>query len=392
MCSAKRRERKSRTMGCRYRLLAAPAIAAALAAGCSEAPQELRAPAPRVENGRVIFAASSPQIAVLSVVEAQRSHPRTLRVPAHLVWDEDVTARIYPPFAGRVVRIDAKPGDRVASGQVLARLASPDFGEAQANARKAATDLALAEKTLARVSDLVQHGVAPRKELLEAEAQVERARADYASAAERVRLYAGGTTVNASFALRSPIAGTVVERNVNPGQELRPDMASAGGAALFVVTDPTRLWIMLDATERDLAFLKPGERVRFRAGPYGDEHFSARLDVVSDAIDPETRTVRARGSLVNQDRRLKGQMFVTAELEAPAAEGVSVPGKAVFLIGSRQYAFVEESPGRYARIEVEAGSEEGGTVTVTRGIVPGQRVVVDGSLFLQHIMQTQGAP
>jgi cobalt-zinc-cadmium efflux system membrane fusion protein len=157
-----------------------------------------------------------------------------------------------------------------------------------------------------------------------------------------------------------------------------------------VVTDPTRLWLVLDATERDLGYLRAGQSIRFHATPYANETFTARLDVVGDAIDRETRTVRARGSLANPDRRLKGEMFVTAEIETPAQPGVQLPAKAVFLIGTTQYVFVEESPGRYARVPVKAGEERGGVIVIGEGVRAGQKVVVDGSLFLQHIYQRQG--
>lgn len=371
----------------RVRALTAALCATFTLAACGDAPREAPIPAPRVEDGRVVFPASSPQVAVISTAEAAASTAQTVKLPGRLVWDEDVTARVFAPFAGRVAKIEATVGDRVGAGQVLARVASPDFGEAQAAARKAETDVALAQQTLTRVRELVDNGVAPRKDLQEAEAQLERVRADRAQAAERVRIYAGGTAIDSSLALRSPMAGVVVERNVNPGQELRAEASI--DRPLFTVTDPTRLWLALDATERDLAYLKAGRKLTFRAAPYGEEVFAARLDVVGDAIDRETRTVRARGSLANADRRLKGEMFVTAEIEVPPQPGVQVPAKAVFLIGTTQYVFVEEAPGRYARVVVEAAGERNGTVAIAKGIRPGQRVVVEGSLFLQHIHQKQ---
>src|SRR2546427_9550270 len=70
------------------------------------------------------------------------------------VWNEDVTVRIFSPFAGRVVNVAIDAGQPVRPGDVLATIASPDFGQAQADARRAATDLALAERTLARLADL----------------------------------------------------------------------------------------------------------------------------------------------------------------------------------------------------------------------------------------------
>lgn len=122
-----------------------------------------------------------------------------------------------------MTRIAAQPGDRVKAGQALAYLASPDFGQAQADAGKAQADIALAEKNLARIRELHDNGVAPRKDLSQAEAEHARARSELARAQGRVRLYGGGTGIDQTLALKSPIAGTVVERNLNPGQELRSD-------------------------------------------------------------------------------------------------------------------------------------------------------------------------
>ena len=201
------------------------------------------------------------------------------------------------------MKIFVKPGDVVKPGQILARLASPDFGQAQADARKAASDFALAEKNLARVRELVAAGVAPQKDLKAAEAEHARAQAELARASGRVRLYGSAAeAVDQSFALKSPIAGTVVERNINPGQELRSDLMLANGPPMFVITDPSRLWVLLDATERDLPFLKPGETVALHSDAYPDEAFSAVIEMVADFVDPQTRTIKVRGSLANRGR------------------------------------------------------------------------------------------
>jgi cobalt-zinc-cadmium efflux system membrane fusion protein len=287
------------------------------------------------------------------------------------------------------VRIDAKPGDVVRAGQRLAQLASPDFGQVQSEGRKAAADLALAEKNLARVRELVANDVAAKKDLQNAEAEFARSRAEHARALERVRLYGGGEAVDSTFALRSPIAGTVVERNINPGQELRPESATANMPAMFVVTDPTRLWVLLDATERELPLLRAGRIVTFKSSAYPDDTFDARIDAVSDFIDPQSRTIKVRGSAANEDRRLKGEMYVVARLEVAVRPGVSIPAKAVFLLGNRHFVFIEESPGRFLRVEVHTEGEDGGVIPVIAGVAAGQKVVVDGSLFLQQIFASK---
>src|SRR6185369_2264294 len=93
-------------------------------------------------------------------------------------WNEDKTVRVYTPFAGRVGRILAQPGERVRAGQPLAEIASPDFGQAQAETRRAQGDFALAQQNLARVKDLHQNGVAPAKDLHTAEAEFARAESE----------------------------------------------------------------------------------------------------------------------------------------------------------------------------------------------------------------------
>src|SRR5207302_112356 len=127
-------------------------------------------------------------------------------------------------------------GAAVRAGQPLAEMASPDFGQAQADARKAQADLALATKSLERAHDLNSHGVLSTKDLQQAQADHAKARAEADRAHERLRVY-GQSADAGTFTLKSPISGTVVERNLNPGQELRSD--TSGAPPLFVISDPT---------------------------------------------------------------------------------------------------------------------------------------------------------
>ena len=204
-----------------------------------------------------------------------------------------------------------------------------------------------------------------------------------------MRLYGkAAETVDQSFALKSPIAGTVVERSINPGQELRSDLVLANGPPMFTITDPSRLWVFLEATERDLAFLKPGEPVALHSDAYPEETFKATIDMVADFVDPQTRTIRVRGSIANPDHRLKGEMFVTARIETAPPSGVVVPAKAVFLQGNRHFVFVEEARGRYAHVEVRWARRMKG-LPRDAGLQEGQRVVVDGDLFLQQLFQSK---
>ena len=366
------------------------ACTAIVLAACSRAESPTASQPVKVEPGRVIFAPGSPQLSALTYAEAADAPPLVARIPGRLVWDEDHTVRLFPAFAGRVVHIHAKPGDTVKVGQALAEITSPDFAEAQGAANKAASEFTLAEKNLARVRLLVDNGVAAQKDLAAAESEQATKRAGLEQSAARVKLYGGGARIDASLVLRSPIAGTVVDRNINPGEELRPDMSTANAPALFVVTDPSRLWLLLDATERDLSALSVGEAVSFGSSAWPGQTFSAKVIAISDFVDPQTRTIKVRCIVDNHDRRLKGEMYVNSEVHGPARAGKAVPAKAVFVLGNQHYLFAEEAPGRFVRVAVEAVEDRGGAVIVIQGLPATRRIVVDGSLFLQQILVQKG--
>ncbi|HZR17474.1 MAG TPA: efflux RND transporter periplasmic adaptor subunit, partial [Verrucomicrobiae bacterium] len=159
-------------------------------------------------------------------------------------------------------------------------------------------------------------------------------------------------------------------------------------APLFVVTDPSRLWIVIDATEDDLPHLQPGQTFEFNARAFPNQVFTGQVAVVSEFIDPATKTIKVRGTVDNSAHHLKAEMFVSITLPDPRqAFAASVPEKAVFLKGDKHYVFVEEQPGQFARREVTLGPEQQGQIAIASGISAGQRVVTDGCVLLQQILK-----
>lgn len=368
-------------------LRAAIALAGAVQlAACGEQAAREQAPQAKVEKGNaVVFATGSPQLASLVTVPAVARKESVSRFNGRLVWDEERTVRVFSPLPGRVLSINVRAGDKVAAGQVLAVLSAPDIGQAQSDARRAEQDHLLAQKTLARVEELHGAGVAPTKDLQAAQADVARAAAERARTAARLGSYGAAGGVDQRLQLRSPIAGVVVERNLNPGQEIRPD-APAPGGGLFVVSDPSRLWFMLDVGEAEVGDVAAGVEVQVGATVLGDERVPGKVVHVADLVDPQTRTVKVRGALDNPARRLKAEMFVGAELRLPTAKGVVVPAKAVYLRGERYFAFVETAAGRYARRTLKLGPAGDGLQVVFDGIAENEKVVTDGNLLLERLL------
>jgi cobalt-zinc-cadmium efflux system membrane fusion protein len=357
-----------------------------LLASCGKAPEPPKpaVPGAQVEGETVSFPKDSPQLATLKIVEAQPERASFVRINGRIGWDDTRTSRVGSPVAGRVVELAVLPGASVRRGDVLAVISSPEFGQTQSEARRADTDLQLAERTLARARELHEAGVVPLKELQSAEADAARARAERDRTAARERLYGTAGSIDQRFRVIAPIGGVVVDRNVMPGQEVRPEHTAQ--TPLFVITDPTRLWIRLDVPEILSQEVQLGEAVRITVPALPGEVFEARVDYVADYIDAQTRTVKARASVPNPDRRLKAEMYVSADVEVPPSSALRVPASAIYLLGDRYHAFVEEAPGRFVRRTLRAEESTLGNMRVTAGLKAGERVVADGALLLQQLV------
>lgn len=344
--------------------------------------------APKRDGDRIEFAAGSPQLNELRVESAVELATPSIFLTGRVTWNEDATSRIVPPVAGRVTRL-VPLGARTPQGGILAELSSPDFGQAQADGARASSDLSAAERVRERASRLFERGAGPRKDLDAAEADLARARAEAQRTRERLVRWGGDPSSGPDQVYRvlSPLAGVVVERNANPGQEARPDAT----VPLFVVTDPTRLWVLLDVTERDLAAISKGDRIVVRCSAYPDRGFSGRIDWIGESLDPATRTVRVRGSLRDTSGLLKAEMYVTVEDSGDRPrESLVIPVAAVLTEGGKSYCFLEEGPNRFRRIPVQVGPEHAGRVPVLSGLPRGARIVTEGSLLLSTFFSSEG--
>ncbi len=156
--------------------------------GCTEAPKPDVAPPAKIDGESITFAKASPQLASLILEAAVQREAGAIRLNGRLSWNEDNTVRMFTPFAGRVGSILVQPGDQVRQGQNLALIASPDFGQAQAETRRAQGEIAFARQNLARVKDLHENGVAATKELNAAEADYARAEAEFKRTEARLKM------------------------------------------------------------------------------------------------------------------------------------------------------------------------------------------------------------
>lgn len=337
------------------------------------------APLPIIQNKQLRYPAGHPQLALLVSTAAVQVKSLEVELPAKLVWNEEKTQRVYPAFSGRVTRIASDVGQVVGKGQVLAELASPEFGAAQADTSRAQADATLAKLALQRQRELFEAGVVARKDLEQAEAEASRTQAEVARAQSRTSLYGSSAGVNMQLGLRSDLAGVVVERNLNPGQEVRPDGAAT---PLFVVSDPSVLWVSIDAHEADVADLRAGARVNLLVPALAGQKFEATIAAVTDQIDPTTRTIKVRATVANPKRLLKSEMLATVRYMRQTGDSVEVPATAVFLRGNQHYVFVQSQAGVFEPRDVKVAYEGAKNVLLSEGLKAGEQVVVQNGLLL----------
>lgn len=345
---------------------------------------------PKVQGGSVIFSAQSPVAKRLITVPVEAPQSQAVNVPGRLVWDEDHTIRIQPPVQGRLAEALAAGalGANVDANETLAYLMSPELGALQAEYVNAQANLLQADKNFSRVKDMLAINGASSKDLEQAKADLEHARTDVERTSLRLKSLGASNTIDQRFAVRSSIAGVVVERNINPGMEWRPDQVTA---PLFVVSDPSYLWCWLDASEQMLASLHKDMQITLHSGAWPQSAFPAQIDYIGDALDPVSHTIKVRARLRNPDRQLKGEMLVIADIASHSEGSLAVPAKAVFLNNNQQQVFVKTSEGQFTRKTIVPLTADSQWITISHGLTVGEQVVVDGALYLEKIMEDAAA-
>lgn len=332
----------------------------------------------KIGPNRLQLPEHAPQRAFIQLETARtQAEPLLEPLPARISYDENRTVRLSTPLAGRITGPLAQPGNKVRAGQVLATVESPDYANLQAEATKAQADLQVRQQAWQRTQQLYQAGVVAQKEAELSKSEYTQAISEVART--RLRLKHVAPAGEGRFALRSPIAGVIAERHLNPGQEIRPEQE----APLFVITDPTQLWLHLDVPEQLIGRLHGGQNLAVKVDAYPQDVFQATVQSIGVALDPVTRKIQVRASLPNPDGRLKVDMFGRATpLAGQERQVVTLPNSAFITTGIKHFIFVEESPGQLVKREVKLGLRGHDNSVVLSGVQAGERVLVRGALLL----------
>jgi len=346
----------------------------ACSGGAESAGENTAAPPPNV----VVLDSAALAAAEVEMDSVRVVASTTLEATGTLSYDGNAVALIGPKADGRVVRVVHDLGDRVSPGAPLAILESQEVGDVQAEVGRARAEADLARQNYEREQRLYQQKVSSQKEMLEARAAWESAVADLEAAEAKLRTLGAVGTDATGFAVKSPLAGTVVERNAVTGQIVGPE------DQLFTVADLSRLWLIIDVYEKDLSKVAAGQDVAIRIQAFPDTEFRGRIAYVGQVVDPESHTVKAR-VIVDNPGRLRPGMFARAEIVLPEPTGtLAVPRQAVQELRGDTVVFVPDGPGRFRAVPIRTGGKVGDSfVVVLAGVEAGQRLVAAGSFFLK---------
>jgi membrane fusion protein, heavy metal efflux system len=369
----------------------AVAMAAACLAGCSsdERANQMTSYSGKESKSETpeLFTIPQNQMSHVQVVTVEPVKlPRVLRLTGAVAYNAFNTVPVITQVGGPVSRILVVPGERVKKGQSLLEVSSPDYSLLYAAYLKARDTYRVTDKNYARAQDLYAHHAIAERDLLQAESDRIQAQADLNAALLGLKILGipnpedlEKAPSSAEIPLLAPIGGEIVERDVAPGQLLQ-----AGATQAFIISDMGSVWVLANIYQSDLSAVHVGDQVAVQTDSYPDK-FQGKISFISPALDPTTRTLQARIVVENPGEKLKNNMYVTATVNAGAEmNAIAVPDSSVLRDDENQpFVYVASGSNQFGRRPVEIGQSEAGKTQILKGLSPGDKVVGDGSLFLQ---------
>ncbi|WP_372786846.1 efflux RND transporter periplasmic adaptor subunit [Phenylobacterium sp.] len=374
------------------RALAACALAAMTLAACGAKP-DAAAQADATPQNVTLTAAQLQHIQLVTVARAD--FHRTIEAAGVVDFDNDQSTAVASPISGLVTRLLVAPGQQVAAGQALAMVDSSDFAAATSAYAKAVATARTTRQLADADKDLAQHNGVSAREAQQAETDALNAAADRDAALQAVQalkldpkairdIQAGRPISHIEGAIRAPIAGTVVEKLITPGQLLQ-----AGTTPAFTVANLSKVWVMAQVSTSDLPSVKVGDSAEIETG-VGSVALTGVVDNVAALVNPDTRAVAARVVVANPGGLLKKQMYVRVHLRSRQdSSGLLAPVSSILRDDENlPFVYVAEARGAFARRRVTLGYRTGDQYEISAGLQAGDRVVGDGGIFVQF-MQSQ---
>jgi cobalt-zinc-cadmium efflux system membrane fusion protein len=324
--------------------------------------------------------------------------------------DEDRSTLIFSPYSGRVIKLLAKPGDTVKAGRPLFTVEAPDMVQAQndfitaiSNLNKAKSALELAKIVEQQNKTLYESRAGPLRDLQTAQAAARAAENDVRSAQTgleytRNRLRILGMTddeitkfsetgdVSPQMTIYTPIAGTVIQRKVGPGQYVNTSSQNTSASdPIFIIGNLSTVWLVAYVRESDAPSVHVGQAVHFTVLAYPNRVFPANISYVATSLDTGTRRLMVRATIDNSQHLLRPEMFASVTiLTGEGDNSLGIPREAIIYDGKAAHVWVVHEDKSVERREIKPGLSNGQMIQVIEGLRDGEAVVSKGSLFVDR--------
>jgi cobalt-zinc-cadmium efflux system membrane fusion protein len=344
-----------------------------------------------------LLTVSQDQLARLQVVPVGKATwSTTIRTTGTVDWDADHTTQAITQVNGPISRILVDTGRKVAAGDPLLYVSSPDVANAISAYRKARNREVLNKRIVDRMNELLARGAAAAKDVEGSAADYNDAMTDVQNSLQALKIFGitrqeieqaekQGVAITPELAVRSPIAGVVVQKLVSPGQFIQ-----SGTTVCFMISNISTVWVQGHIFDRDLPFVKVGDSVT-ESSPAFPHSFRGQVQYIGAFVDPATRTTPVRIVTENPAGLLKKDLFVEAEIRTGARKDILVvPVSAVLHDAQNEpIVYVEAQPGKFAQRLVTVGVQQGDEVEIASGLQLGENVVTQGSLFVQFALSAK---
>ena len=310
-----------------------------------------------------------------------------LSLSGEVSFDENKVVKIFPFSSGQVLEVKVSLGDKVSQGQILAVMKSADIAGNYSDLKTAGSDIAIAKRELENTRSLYEKGISSERELTIAKENYEKALTASSKMNDQIKINGGGhTQENGTFLITASTSGYIVEKNITAGSFIRND----NNNSLFTISNLNNVWIWANVFEADIPKVKEGYDAQITTLAYPGKIFHAKVDKVSEVLDPQNKVMRVRMSLPNNDFLLKPEMFTNVIItNKEPNKAVSIPSEAVLFDNSKKFVVLYHDKCNLEIKEVELLKSVGATTYIQSGLTAGDVVISKNQILLYRALLEQ---
>jgi len=296
---------------------------------------------------------------------------KSIALSGKIEANEDQWVKVYPVVGGMVEEMKVQLGDYVTRGQTLAVVHSSEIADFQSQLSSAQSTVRIAEKSLNSAKDMLAGGLATDKDVVGAETDLEKAKADLKRIQQTNAIY--GSKANAIQTITAPMSGYIIEKNVTDKMQFKVD----GSQPFFIIANLEEVWVMADVFENDIAKIKVGYDADIKLIAYPDQTFTGKVDRIFSMLDPQSRVMKVRIKIRNKDNLIKPEMFAQINIKYDDGNNqmTAIPAQAIIFDKNKNYVLVYKDKCNIETREVDIYDTIGETAYIKAGLQPGEKII-----------------